>query len=138
MTDQYLTDLQKMEEKLRASLEKSPVFKRWDSLKKTIDVFQNGEEITNELSIVAVKKSPTIEIPSTYTNDLTWQKRILFAIKSIEKGFISEIADELLRLGSPETKEAIEKRVSTITSAMKRDKILGANFFGKRAQYFIM
>lgn len=136
-----LKPLLELEKELRRKLEENPLFIQWNSLKTTIGLLENGvptSAITPAATIGAQKVyGGGIAIPVSYSEKLTWREKILFALYILKQGTVHEIIAELKKNGVNETDEFLQKRVSTMASAMKSDNILDATFVGNKAKYFI-
>ncbi len=128
--DDVLNTLQEKEKELRAQLEQTPIFIQWESLKRTISLFENGQSANG-----GGKKK--LVPPSVYTNELTWNEKLLYVINARQNAFIADIISDLKRLGQQGTDDFLQKRVSTIASALKTRKVLGSKTVGGKEKYFI-
>lgn len=131
--DDFLKTLIEKEKEFRAKLEQTPLFKQWEGLKTTISVFENGS-LTNGSEH---STSKGLVIPTVYSDDLSWSKKILFALGQLNAGFVSDIIAELRKNGVKESDEFMTKRISTTASSMKKKKILGSKSVGIKEKYFI-
>ena len=139
--EDVLKSLKVIEKQLRENLEKLPLYKQWDSVCVAISNFENPNNYSKDTKIGVVVKSvinrKPLNIPFAYSDELTWRDKMLFALNDTVEGSIKDIKNVLLKNGSTDSEDAIEKRVSTTASAMKREGILDAKYEGKKAKYFI-
>lgn len=130
--NEFLTVLKAKEKELEAQLSQNSIFKQLEGVRTTIALFQNGtSENGHEPTL------QTIKIPAEYSSDLTWKERVLFVLNKLNTAYVSQIVEELKRLGAKDSEEALSKRVGVTVSAMKKKKILGVKWVGKKGEYFI-
>jgi len=125
--------VQQLEEKLRAQLEQSDLFKDWQSVNKTLSLLKNGYSLNGSETATG----NDLVIPQEFSEDLTWREKVLFALGKIKSGFISDIIKELRKHGIKETDDFLNKRISTTASKSKSDGLIGGKKVGKQAKYFL-
>lgn len=135
----FITTLKDKERELRGELELTPIFKKWESVRSTISLFEEGQmgDINVTKPLVLTNPRNGRKIPTEYNTDLTWRERVLFIVNELDKPSIVEIIAKFRSYGASETDAFLEKRISTMASALKREGYLDATYSGKKAFYFI-
>jgi hypothetical protein len=127
MEDNFLKVLIDKEKQLQRELEGNPVFKQLETVRHTISMFAN----VTPSNMSTPNKSTSIP-----TSD-SWGKRILFVINKLGKPYISEIIEELKKLGATEDNIWLQKRVSVMVNHLKSGGSIDVEMDGKRGKYYI-
>ena len=134
MEDTILKPLREKERELRSKLEANPLFKQWEGIQSTISLFQNGEMVNGSKPA----SGNGLDVPLEFSQDLSWNRKVLFALSKIKTGFITDIIEELKRHGAKEDDDFLAKRISTMASKLKTEHgLIGSKKVGKKAKYFI-
>ncbi len=126
MDKEFIATLQKKEQELSKQL---------DSIRTTITLFQNGNSENGHTA----ESSETIakpNIPSNYSDDFTWNEKVLYALGRIKNGFVPDIVKELQKV-SKDDETLLLKRITVIASNLKKNGILGGKAHGRKLKYFI-
>ena len=126
MDNEFIETLQKKEQEL---------IKQLDGIRTTIGLFMNGNSL-NGRSVDSSEVLDTPNIPGSYSEELTWNEKLLYALNRIKTGFVPDIVDELSKVSKQE-KEFLLKRITVTASNLKKNKILGAKAYGRKHKYFI-
>lgn len=130
-----LKTLKEIEGRLLTEISKHPAFIKLEVIRKSISVFENGHNGNGHQSSFEAEEKGNI--PTEYSSDLSWRVKILFALNRLGKAYISEIIDELKKLGETKDDDFLLKRVNVTVSNMKRNGVVGAKMVGKKGRYFI-
>lgn len=120
---------------IKTLLQKEDVLlKQLEGLRTTISLFrgdgfvsQNGNNDTriNE------------DIPSVFSEAMTWNAKVLFAVNKLGHAFVTDIVDELKKFMPDTDKDFLLKRVTTVASTLKKGGKLKAKAVGIRSKYSI-
>ncbi|MHB8261779.1 MAG: hypothetical protein ACYDCN_14505 [Bacteroidia bacterium] len=114
-TNNTITDLENKEKEVYKELQNSTLFKQWESLKTTIQLFKKSDSV-----FVPIKSDENI--PTEYNTDLTWAEKVLFALNRINEGFPEDITNEILKFETETDKEDVFKRVRGKTYMLLNNK----------------
>ncbi|MBS1917587.1 MAG: hypothetical protein JST87_15055 [Bacteroidetes bacterium] len=135
-----LKALLEIEKNLEFQLKQNPIFVRLESIRETIKIFKNGHSVNGKDSIARIVEPiviTTTTIPDKYDTDLTWKKKVVYVLKIIGKGYISDIVKELKKLGEKESDEWLTKRVGITISHLRTEGTVKAKFIGKKGEYWL-
>jgi hypothetical protein len=135
--EDYIQQLMAIERELYQELEKSDVFKRWQSIKSAVAVFKNGHAIPAVSSNGTLVTTPVPNsIPSVYSHELTWRQKLLFALRDLGKEVaVSTLVTYFQQKGETMEEEALIKRVGVTTSKLRSEGEIKIRLDGRKGFY---
>jgi hypothetical protein len=132
--DDFIKGLKAKEAKMKDSIstkkhEIAVIEKQMVSLKRVIEAFE-GIKYGHE-------PKAKIAIPATYTKNLSWSEKVIWATKEIGGGFVDNITDVIARLEPELNKKAIKGMVTQYASQLKKSGNLRHEKMGIKYKYFI-
>jgi len=83
----------------------------------------------------AIRPAKILEIPTSYTDDLTVNSKIAFALSQIGSGFNEDIAEEIAKYEPKSDAKKISKQISGILSTLKTKGQLKAEKSGRKDKF---
>jgi len=83
----------------------------------------------------AAKPAKALEVPASYTDNLTVNSKIAFALSQIGSGFNEDIAEEIARYEPKSDAKKISKQISGILSTLKTKGHLKAEKSGRKDKF---
>lgn len=135
--EDYIEKLTAIERELYQELEKSDVFKRWQSIKNAVAVFKNGHSVpaasSNGTPVVAPVPN---NIPSIYSTELTWRQKLLFALRELGKEVsVATLVTYFQQKGEAMEEDALLKRVGVTTSKLRAEGEIKIRLDGRKGFY---
>ena len=137
--DDFLKTLHDKEKELRLELEQTSIFKKWEGVKTTIALFENGQSsngVSNNPQPGIQQPATRVAIPKAYHNDeLTWNEKVIFALSKLGEGSVADIVDFLKKQGAPEDVEFLTKRVGVTASKLNVNEKINSRLEGRKGIY---
>jgi len=144
--DEFIKTLLVKEKELRQELERTPIFKQWEGVRNTIQLFANGhtaEYLAMDESLIGSKKNKQNDeeggdplfAPTVYSEAETWRQKIVFAIRQLKQSGTTDIVTYLKKQGETMDEDKLLKRVGVTVSRLKSDGDIKCKLEGKRGIY---
>ena len=107
-----------------------------ESLRKTIALFSSN---THPVFVDQTTKVllPTTAFNPVYDKKMSWNSKILFVLKQLGEGFVSDIFDYIIKEEPEIDKDFLNKRLTATASALKTNGTLDGKPYGRKLKYFI-
>lgn len=121
MEDRLILTLKEKEKELLNELKESAIYKKWESVKTTISMFEGNNLKAIENSLF----NNEIEDDIIYDENLTWKQKVLYALNKLDgkAGYKSDIIKELQKVDK-NSEVDLEKRVGVTISVLLKNKTL--------------